>query len=106
MQQERRVEFDVRVESPVRFAFAKQAQRGRFHASRKFVESLIAICRIEPIGGMGQDIRARIPHTVDSVSESHEALTSIELGAYDGFGALWTPDFKNHLERGSGRSTM
>ena len=78
MQQQRRVELDVGVESPPGFAFAEQAKRGGFDVSREVVQGPIAAGRIEALGGVGKNIRTRVAHPVDAMAESHETLAPIQ----------------------------
>src|SRR2546428_2865825 len=73
VQQQRRIEFDIGIESPFRLALTEQAQRGGFDLPGQLIERPIAVARIEALGGLGEDIRARVTHSVDAMSESHEA---------------------------------
>ena len=106
VQQQCSVELDIGVEPPLRLAFTEQTKRGAFDAPRQVVKAPIAAACIELLGGVGQDIRARIAHSVDAMSESHEALAPIQLGADDGFRALGRADFEHHVERRTGRAAM
>src|SRR6266851_6961053 len=74
MQQQRRIEFDIGIESPFRLAFAEQAKRSAFDLPGQLIERPIAVARVEALGGLTKDIRARVPHSVDAMSESHETL--------------------------------
>src|SRR5207253_6032463 len=98
VQQECRVELDIGVEATLRLALPQQPQRGGFDLLRQMIETLVATARIEALRGLGQHIRARVPHPVDAMPESHEALAPIELGADDRFRALGRADFKDHVE--------
>jgi hypothetical protein len=106
VQQKGSVEFHVGLKPPVRLAFAEEAKRGSFNTPGEVVKLPVAAARVELVSGSGQYIRAWIAHPIDSVSESHEALTLIQLGAKDSFGTLRTADFEDHLERRAGRAAM
>jgi len=53
-----------------------------------------------------QDIGTRVTHAVDAMSESHETLAPIELGADDRFRALGSADFEDHVQRGTRRPAV
>src|SRR5712691_9628219 len=102
MQQERRVELDIGIDSTLWLAFAEQTKRGGLDLPREVVEALIAPARIEALGGPTKDIGTRVTDSVDAVSESHEALAPIQFRENEGVRALGSPDFKHHVQRRPG----
>src|SRR3989442_7412478 len=106
MEQERRVELDIGFDATLRLTFAEQTKRGGFDLAREVVEALIAPARIEALGGLGEDVGAGVPDSIDAMSESHETLAPLQFGADDGFRALLRADFEYHVERWPGCAAM
>src|SRR5213594_285531 len=101
-----RVELDIGFDAALWLAFAQQTKRGGFDLAREVVQARISPARIEALGGLGEDVGAGVTDSIDAVSESHEALAPLQLGADHGFRALGRADVEYHVERRPGCAAM
>ena len=84
----------------------KQTQRSEIDRPSEVIEVPIAVARIEACSGLRQDVRPRIAHAIDAMSESHQTLAPIQLGADDEFCALGSAGLEHHIERWTWRAAM
>src|SRR5262249_33927820 len=103
LEQERRIELDIRVETPPGPVLREQRERLRLHGFGKadavFSATQGRCGRLEHVG-------ARIAHTVDAMAEAHQAFLARERVFEPGTNVLETADGIEHVEHRPGRAAM